>query len=112
MNLQLSLGVMSLALGRAIERRRAPGQLSALLSCTLYSGTCGGCDYNGAPCGGYPSCYPNYNCQGVHLDTCPSGFTSIARWWCCCSGELISCTDCKAGTIFCICQGINYQSSC
>lgn len=110
----LSLSGLSLQLARTIERHRAGAGLAPLLSCTLYSGTCGNCNYNGAPCGGLPTCYPGYNCTGVHLDTCPTGFTGIARWWCCCSGELISCTDCHRASpsYTCICQGINYQSSC
>jgi hypothetical protein len=108
--LDLSLAGLSHALAQAVERQRG-SQSSPLLSCYVYSGTCGGC--YPTPCTGLQHCYSiGYPCQGVHLDSCPSGFASGPRWWCCCEGELISCTDCTAGPIKCLCQGINYSASC
>lgn len=99
----------SVLIGLAVLGLRALAEppSAAALSCRWISGHNFSC-----PCSGLPSCYPANNCTGVHLDGCPTGFTSTGRWWCCCDGELLDCTDCaKSGSPSCICQGI-YQTTC
>ena len=100
------------ALAALAERLRS-GPSIPLTSCSHVSGTCGNCNFGGAPCGGFEFCYQyGQTCTGVHLDACPVGYTSTGRWWCCCDGSLVDCTDCeKSGQPFCICQG-DYDISC
>lgn len=92
--------------------RNSAQEALPLASCSWVSGTCGHCDFGGAPCGGLPFCYPGHTCTGVHGDGCPSGYTGSGRWWCCCFGQLVSCSDCKkSGQPTCICQG-SYEIPC
>jgi hypothetical protein len=118
----VSADSLTVRLGVALERWLAPSATARAASCTLYSGSCGSCMYDGmrtpcgaseGPCGGLCFCYElGLSCTGVHLDTCPTGYTGYARWWCCCGGSLVDCTDCsKQGSQGCICQG-DYDIAC
>jgi len=74
-------------------------------------------EISGSTCGGLQECVdgdsvgcrtaPTPDCLGCQNDglTCPSGYTDMGWWTCCCNGNRLStCTDCwQVGEGFCRC---------